>query len=77
MEVGMGYYIKGLTQGGIKLLEHLDKLMWTHNPKNGVVSASLTYDLIVSSSVISLKGILLCQRYGPVIYHSKSNAFCG
>ena len=45
-------YIKGLTQGGIKLSDHMDKLLWIHNPNNGAVTASITYDLIVSSAVL-------------------------
>ena len=42
-------YIKGLAHGGIRLKEVEDSLLWMHNKINGEVSASLAYDLIVSS----------------------------
>ena len=44
-------YINGLSQGGIRLKETQDTLLWMHNTKNGEVTARLAYDLIVSSDV--------------------------
>ena len=43
------YYIKGLLHGGIRLAKQNDSLL--HNPKNGEVTISLAYDLIVSSTL--------------------------
>ena len=42
-------YVKGLAHGGIILQETEDTLLWMHNKVSISISASLAYDLIVSS----------------------------
>ena len=42
-------YISSLENGGIKLKPMADKLLWTHNKKDGMVTAALVYDLMTKT----------------------------
>ena len=46
------------------MTEKKDALLWMHNPKNGMVTASLAYDLLVSSMLPLVNTSIMSRIWG-------------
>ena len=59
-------YISSLENGGIKLKLSADKLLWTHNKKDGMVIAVLVYDLMANILLDPLGNIFMARIWHGV-----------
>ena len=59
-------YVDGLEYGGIRLKSSADQLVWAYNKKEGKVTATMAYELMVNTLLAPVK-----YKFAVLLWHCK------